>query len=93
MEELTLEYLKSDKGHDSLQRNEGLIVHIYSKEHKMYWAGLSGYTKDKIHAYCFTLKEAFRLTKDCGPEKGIVFEIFSNKFAPDIDVDSKNYKS
>lgn len=57
------------------------------------WAGLSGYTKDKIHAYCFTLKEAFRLTKDCGPEKGIVFEIFSNKFAPDIDVNSKNYKS
>ena len=57
------------------------------------WAVSIGYTKDKIHAYCFTLKEAFRLTKDCGPEKGIVFEIFSNKFAPDIDVHSKNYKS
>ena len=57
------------------------------------WAVSIGYTKDKRHAYCFTLKEAFRLTKDCGPEKGIVFEIFSNKFAPDIDVNSKNYKS
>ena len=58
---------------DIIESYGNKMVHIYSREHGLYWSGESGYTRDKTKAHAFTLRYAYGLTKHCGPEKGIEF--------------------
>lgn len=58
---------------DIIETYGNSMVHIYSREHGLYWSGLSGYTNDWARAYAFTLRYAYGVTKHCGPEKGIEF--------------------
>ena len=68
-----MEYINSTNDADIIETHGDRMVHIYSREHGLYWSGESGYTRDKTKAHAFTLRHAYGLTKLCGPEKGIEF--------------------
>ena len=70
---LRLEEINPLNDADIIETHGNRMVHIYSREHDLYWSGLSGYTNDWAQAYAFTLRYAYGITKHCGPEKGIEF--------------------
>lgn len=70
---IRLEYINCTNDADIIETHGDRMVHIYSREHGLYWSGESGYTRDKTKAHAFTLRHAYGLTKLCGPEKGIEF--------------------
>lgn len=80
---IRLEYINCTNDADIIEAHGNRMVHIYSREHGLYWIGPSGYTKDKTKAYTFTLRQAYGLTKLCGPEKGIEFHFLEK--VPQVD--------
>lgn len=55
---------------------ETAYCRIWSGEYRSYWrAEGAGYTWSALNAGTFTVAEAYELTKHCGPEKGICFEV------------------
>lgn len=50
-------------------------VRIWSKQWHAWWKfGGSGYTDDINNAGVFDIKDAWKRTSHCGPEKGIIYE-------------------
>lgn len=53
----------------------GRQVRIWSREHLMYWCKEGdGYTTDECFAGVVEMREAYRMTRHCGPEKQIYFK-------------------
>lgn len=66
---------------ETLERAGEVPFRIWSAEHGAYWrSGGSGYVACPCAAGLFTLADAYRQTKHCGPEKRIEFE----RTSPDL---------